>query len=260
MKKSLIVLFALAVSVAFATNGTSVFWGKTGHRTVGEVASKYIKKCTARKIEKLLDGHSLAEVANHGDDIKSDKRFKGFNPWHYVNMDLDKSYGDDPVNEKGDLVKAIDTCMAVIKSDVSSKEDKQFYLKLLVHFVGDLHQPLHVGRAEDLGGNRIKVTWFGEDSNLHRVWDSDMIDSYQMSYTEMADNYPKLSRKEVKAMQEGTVLDWVAETQKLAEMVYNSAEDGDRLGYRYMYDHFEQVQTQLEKGGVRLAKLLDEAF
>ncbi|SFU33825.1 S1/P1 Nuclease [Pustulibacterium marinum] len=260
MKKIAFILTLLITSISFAGNENPFFWGPTGHRVVGEVASKYIKKSTARKIEKLLDGHSIAEVATHADDIKSDKRFKGFGPWHYVNMELGKSYGDDPVSEKGDLVKAIDTCMTVLKSDTSSREDKQFYLKLLIHFVGDLHQPMHVGRSEDLGGNKIKVTWFGDKSNLHRVWDSDMINGYEMSYTEIADNYPKLTRRQVKFLQKGSVLDWVADTQKLVEEVYASAEDGDKLSYLYMYENFPKVKVQLEKGGVRLAKMLDEAF
>ncbi|GLB53228.1 endonuclease [Neptunitalea chrysea] len=235
-------------------------WGATGHRATGEVAARYIKRSTAKKIRELLDGHTIAEVSTFGDDIKSDKRFKKFSAWHYVNIDEGKSYGDEPVSPYGDVIKGIDTCMVVLKSKTASKADKQFYLKLLIHFVGDVHQPLHVGRSEDLGGNKIKVTWFRKDTNLHRVWDSDMLNHYGMSYSEIAYNFPKLSKKEVKEMQKGTVLDWVNDSRVLASEVYKSAKEGDDLGYRYVYDHFSEVQEQLEKGGVRLAKLLDEAF
>ncbi|GLB48945.1 endonuclease [Neptunitalea sp. Y10] len=243
-----------------ASNEQPVMWGATGHRVTGEVAADYIKKSTARKIEKLLDGHGLAEVSTFGDDIKSDKRFRKFGAWHYVNIDPGKEYGDEPASAYGDIIKGIDTCMVVLKSETATKADKQFYLKMLVHLVGDLHQPLHVGKAEDLGGNKIKVTWFREDSNLHRVWDSEMLDHYNMSYTEISGNFPELTKNQVKQLQKGSVLDWVNETRKLVDKVYASAKDGDDLGYRYMYDHFGEVQEQLEKGGVRLAKLLDEAF
>lgn len=259
MKRTVLFVCLLATAVVFS-NTKPPFWGATGHRATGEVAAKYVKMSTAKKINELLDGHGLAEVATFGDDIKSDSRYRKYSAWHYVNLDDDKKYGDESPSPSGDIITGIDTCLVVLKSKTASKEDKQFYLKLLVHFVGDLHQPLHVSREEDLGGNKINVTWFKEESNLHRVWDSDMIDHYQMSYTEIADNFPKLNKQEVKTMQTGTVLDWMNETHELAIKVYASAKPGDDLGYRYMYEHFDAVKDQLEKGGVRLAKLLDEAF
>lgn len=256
------VIFGLILCItlnAFATVDPPV-WGQTGHRVTGEVASKYIKKRTAKKIKELLDGHSLAEVSTFADDIKSDKRFKKYGSWHYVNLKGDKAYGEDAPSKYGDLVKAIDTCLVVLKDDAASKDDKQFYLKLLIHFVGDLHMPLHVGNYEDKGGNDIKVTWFREESNLHRVWDSEMLDQYQMSYTEIANNFPKLSKDEKLAMQKGSVLDWIAESRAIALKIYAEVKTGDELWYPYMYENFETVKQQLEKGGVRLAKLLDEVF
>ncbi|QLE01835.1 S1/P1 nuclease [Galbibacter sp. BG1] len=242
------------------TFGNTPYWGQTGHRVVGEVAANNIKNSTKRKIEKLLGGQSLAMVATYADDIKSDKRFKGFSPWHYVNFPFDKSYTDVTPSKEGDIVMGIEKCISVIKDDNSSKEDKVFYLKLLIHFVGDLHQPLHVGRAEDKGGNDIQVQWFGDGSNLHRVWDSEMIDSYGMSYTELASNLPHYTKAQKKAITAGSLLDWVKESQTLAIQVYSSAEVGEKLGYRYMYNNFNTVREQLEKGGLRLAKVLDTIF
>ena len=72
--------------------------------------------------------------------------------------------------------------------------------------MGDLHQPLHTGRGEDKGGNDIQVQWFGHGSNLHRVWDSEMIDDFQMSFTELAGSTDELSKKEVKQLQQGSLL------------------------------------------------------
>lgn len=247
-------------SLAFTGGPVSPVWGKTGHRAVGKVAEDYLKNSTKRKLKKLLDGQSLAIVATYADDIKSDKRFRGFSPWHYVNIEEGKTYKDDPVSEYGDLIKAIDTCAVVLKDKNATKADKQFYLKLLIHFVGDLHQPMHVGRPGDKGGNDIQVQWFGHGSNLHKVWDSEMINSYGMSYTELSKNLPVLTKDEVKQIQEGTVLDWVKETQKLADTIYSSANTGEKLGYNYMYDHMDTLRLQLEKGGIRLAELLNEIF
>ncbi|MBC9798523.1 S1/P1 nuclease [Sinomicrobium weinanense] len=257
MKKA---VFLLVLFIGNMTWANSVVWGPTGHRVVGEIAEQYLSGRARRKIDKLLHGESLAVVANHGDDIKSDNRFRKYGAWHYVNIPPGKRYGEEAVSEYGDLVTGIEKCIEIIKDKNAPEEDRAFYLKLLIHFIGDLHQPLHVGRAEDKGGNDIQVRWFNDGTNLHSVWDSKMINHYRMSYTEIAGSYPGMSRKEVKKLQEGNLLDWVGESRKLAGEVYASAEIGEKLGYRYMYDHFGTVKAQLQKGGLRLAKVLNEIF
>ncbi|WP_378183577.1 S1/P1 nuclease [Aquimarina sp. SS2-1] len=253
------ILFLLLL-VSF--NGFSITedWGKTGHRVTGEIAESYLTDKAKRNISKLLNGKGLAFVSIYADEIKSDDRFRGYSPWHYLNFPFDKKYGQEKPSENGDLVQGIQKCIEVLKSETSSEEDKEFYLKMLVHFVGDLHQPLHVGRGEDKGGNDIQVRWFKEGSNLHRVWDSEMIDYYKMSYSELADNADELSIAEIEAIEKGDVLDWIYESQDLAKKVYKSANVGEKLGYKYMYNHFPTVRAQLQKGGIRLAKILNDIF
>lgn len=235
-------------------------WGQTGHRTVGEIAQSYLNSKTNRKVAAILDGQSLALVSTFGDDIKSDNRYRDFYTWHYVNMPFGVKYEDAEKNEKGDLVTAIEKCKTVILDKNSTKADKAFYLKLLVHFMGDLHQPMHVGRAEDKGGNDIQVRWFNDGTNLHSVWDSKMIDHFQMSYSELAKNADRITNEQVKYLQKGTIIDWVNETQQLAIQVYGTVEPGDKLWYNYMYENFGLVRSQLQKGGIRLAKVLNELF
>lgn len=252
-----LLIFVLLLTVQQMT-ATEMFWGKTGHRVVGEVAQQNMKRSTLRKIDKLLDGQSLAVVANFGDDIKSDPRYREFGPWHYVNIEQGKHYGDETPSKHGDIVTGIQKCIAVVQDKNASKEDRAFYLKLLVHFVGDLHQPMHVGYLEDKGGNDIQVRWFSKGTNLHRLWDTNMIESYDMSYTELSSNLPVLTKAERERIIQGDLLDWVADSQKIAKEVYDSVEVGEKLGYTYMYEHFDTVKMQLEKAGLRLAKLLDE--
>jgi hypothetical protein len=236
-------------------------WGQTGHRTTAEIAQSYLSKDAKKEISKLLNGRSLAFVSTFGDEIKSDSKYREYSPWHYVNLpDGASKYIKDEANSKGDLLMALRKCVKVLKDKKASKKDKEFYLKMLVHFVGDLHQPLHTGRGEDKGGNDIQVRWFGEGSNLHRVWDSEMIDSYQMSYTEMASNASSLSEVQKKAIASGSFEDWMYESKALSERVYASAEIGENLGYKYMYDWFPVVGEQLQKGGIRLASVLNEVF
>jgi len=253
----LIAAFILIISTVKAENPD---WGATGHRTIGKIADNYLNGKTKRKIAELLNGESLALVSTFGDDIKSDKRYNDFYTWHYVNMPFGVKYEDSEKNIKGDLVTGIEKCKSVILDENASKEDKIFYLKLLVHFMGDLHQPMHVGRKEDKGGNTVQVKWFGSGTNLHSVWDSKMIEHYNMTYTELAENANKISKEQVAFLQQGTVVDWVNDTQTYAIKVYASAEVGEKLGYNYMYKNFGLARSQLQKGGVRLAKVLNDLF
>jgi len=253
---SIVILFS---SLTINANN-SPDWGSTGHRTIGVIAEKHLTKKAKKQIEKLLQGESLAFVSTFGDDIKSDSRYNKFYTWHFVNFPFNTKYEDSEKNPKGDVVTGIQKCIAILKDKDTSQEDQVFYLKFLVHLIGDLHQPLHVGRAEDKGGNDIQVRWHNKGTNLHRIWDSNMIASWNMSYTELAENAKNLNKQQIEIIKKGSVLDWTYESQKLAIKVYNSAKVGEKLGYRYSYDHFKTVRSQLQKSGIRLAKVLNEIY
>ena len=257
MKKFVTVLLVSLFSTGlFASED----WGKTGHRAVGEIAGKYLSKKAEKQILKLLDGHSLAFVANYGDDIKSDRAYDHYSPWHYVNFPFGEKYETYPKSEKGDIIQGIEKCITVLKNANSSREEKVFHLKMLVHFMGDLHQPLHIGLAEDKGGNDFQVRWFNDGTNLHSVWDYKMLDFYEMSYTEVATNTDVLSKEQVEALKKGTIMDWMYESRVLCEDIYANTEIGEKLGYNYMYKYMNTLRSQLQKGGIRLAKVLNEIF
>lgn len=255
--------FALITALYLFTITTlmaSEDFGKTGHRAVGEIAQQHLSNAAANQISELLNGQSLALVSNHGDDIKSDRAYDSYGPWHYVSFPFGAKYDEHPKSESGDIIQAIEKCVAVLKDNISSQEEKVFHLKMLVHFVGDLHQPLHVGLAEDKGGNDFQVLWFKKGTNLHTVWDTKMIDSYQMSYSELAANTDVLNKEEVEAIKSGTLRDWMYESRALCEDIYANTEIGQKLSYRYMYDYMETLRFQLQKGGIRLAALLNDIF
>ncbi len=256
MKRGLFLLFL----VSQITLANPPVWGKTGHRVVGEVAEMHLNRRAKKMIKRILDGKSLASVANFADDIKSDTLFNKYYPWHYVNYGAEEKYGDAQPSQDGDIVVAIRTCMEKVKNPLTSASEKEFFLKMLVHFIGDLHQPLHAGWEENRGGNDIQIQWFGQGSNLHRLWDTNLIDHNGMSYTELADNMPCLSRKERLELQKGNVLDWVEESHVLANQLYASVENGEKLGYKYSYKFWYTVEDQLLKGGVRLAAVLNTLF
>lgn len=252
------ILLSLFINFGFAAD---IYWGQTGHRATGEIATKHLSKKAKREIEKILQGKSLALVSTYGDEIKSDNKFREFGPWHYVNLEPgEEVYDPKTANTEGDLLMALRKCKAKLQDKNASREEKEFYLKMLVHFMGDLHQPFHVGRGEDKGGNDIQVRWFNEGTNIHRVWDSNMIDSYQMSYTELAENTADLTPNRIREIGSGDFESWVYESKTLAEKAYASAEIGEKLGYRYMYDWFPVVRQQLQKGGIRLAQVLNDIY
>ncbi|MCM4168652.1 hypothetical protein KCTC52924_02341 [Arenibacter antarcticus] len=258
MKKFILCcLFALFMQTSFANE---MEWSKTGHRTIGEVAQNHLSGKSKRALRKLLNGQSLALISTYADDIKSDRTYSKFAPWHYVNYPMDKKYTEVKPSKAGDVVVGIEKCIAIIRDENSAHEDKVFYLKMLVHLIGDLHQPMHVGRLEDKGGNDIQLTWFGRGTNLHRLWDANMIDDYGMSYSELAGNLPKLSKNEIKSIQKGDVYDWVEESHDMANILYDSVEVGEKLGYDYGYKYWTTVERQLQRGGLRLAKVLNELF
>jgi hypothetical protein len=177
-----------------------------------------------------------------------------------VNFLFGEKYETHPKSEKGDIIQGIEKCITVLKNANSSREDKVFHLKMLVHFMGDLHQPLHIGLADDKGGNDFQVRWFNDGTNLHSVWDYKMLDFYEMSYTEVATNTDVLSKEQVEAIKKGNVIDWMYESRVLCEDIYANTEIGEKLSYNYMYKYMNTLRSQLQKGGIRLAKVLNEIF
>ena len=239
-------------------------WGSTGHRVIAEVANNYLTDNAKSQIDNILNGETLVNASTYADDIKSDSRYDMYYNWHFLNMELDDEYKDITPSERGDVYIAINKCIDILESDSVSDTDKSFYLKLLVHFVGDLHQPLHIGRYEDRGANRIYVKWFGRNSNLHRVWDSEMINSHNMSYSELALNLPNpdflLFTEEANDFKRGDVLNWVDEIHEYTNKIYGDVSIDDKLGYEYQYKNFGTVKDLLLIGGIRLAKILNYLF
>lgn len=250
----------LAFVFIFSQKSNAEEWGKTGHRVIGEVAQMHLTPKAAEQVNTLLEGISLAYVSTYADEIRSDKRFYYLEPWHYVNLNKDEQYHETEKNPEGDIVLAMNTCVEVLKNPSSSLEEKSFYLKLLVHFVGDIHQPLHAGRKQDQGGNNTTLFWFGNPTNLHALWDSDLIDHYQMSYTELAAHLPTKTEEEKSQIMRTSRLQWVQESQTLANEIYENTPQESQLGYEYHYRHFSLVRQRLLEAGLRLAATLNAIF
>lgn len=234
-------------------------WGMIGHRTVGQIAENHLSKKAKKKIDKILKGESLAVVSNWMDDIKSDDSYDHTHSWHWVTIPDGQTYEESEKNPDGDVIATIERLIAELKQGNLQETEEAEKLKMLVHLIGDIHQPLHVGHGEDMGGNNLKLEWFWESSNLHRVWDSGMIDSEKYSYTELSDIVDNLSRDQVKVWQSSSVRDWANESIALRKQVYDIPEHKN-LNYEYRYHNWPTVQLRLAQAGVRLAGVLNEIY
>lgn len=198
-------------------------------------------------------------MSNYMDFIKSDATKRHMNPWHYLTIPDGQTYTEAGTPEEGDAYITILRLMEELKSKDFTDEDEAFALKCLVHLIGDIHQPLHVGKGDDKGGNDVDVEFFWEKSNLHRVWDSGMIDQQQYSYTEYVEWINHATPAQIAAWQDSSVMDWIVESMGCREQVYNLPES-KKINYGYIYDNIALVNQRLLQAGIRLAGVLNQIY
>ena len=254
MRKIPVILFLLLNTLLYSNN----FWGEIGHRVVGEIATQNLTDKTLKEINIILDGESLASVSTWADKVKYKPGYEKYITWHYANMPLNIEYEQSLKNNKGDIVYAINHCISILKDRNSSKQKKSFYLKLLVHFLGDIHQPLHLGRGEDRGGNDIKINHSGKQTNLHSLWDHSILNKSGMRYDELSKNI--INKYKDQKISLKTPEYWAFESHQEVKKIYSEVINGDSIENDYLIDQLSFVKEKLYKGGIRLAGLLNEIF
>ena len=251
--------FLLILSTLFSEHVLS--FGQIGHRITGEIAEGYLTDETRKKIIDLLPDESLAEVSTYADEMRSNpEEFwqKTANPYHYATVEHGHEYDIKKAPVQGDIITAIKKYSSILIDDKSSIKEKRLALKLIVHFIGDLHQPLHVGNGTDRGGNDFDVVFFGKKTNLHRVWDSQLIDNQKLSYTEWTDWLTKkISAEEVKQWQSSELLVWLKESQTMRDEIYPKS---NKISWNYQYQNLPKVKQRLSQAGVRIASYLNSLF
>ena len=254
-KIALIILVALIPTMSLA-------WGPKGHDTVAYIAEKHLSKKALKKVTEILDGHSLVYVANWMDNASHTEEYAYTKTWHYVNVDPNEgTYANSVKESAGDAVTAINQIVDNLKSGELSAEEEKAQLMMLIHIVGDIHCPMHAGHKRDRGGNGTKVKFFGNQKKLHSVWDSEIVESaHKWSYSEWQYQVDRATPKQQQAYMQGTPNDWIEETVILANMVYESASEVDNMSYDYVAEFAPIIEEQFLKGGIRLAKLLEEIY
>jgi hypothetical protein len=242
-------------------------WAREGHEIIAIIAEQRLTPEVRDAALTLLEGTTFVEVASWADKVRNQQTA----PWHYVNIEIGETkYDPDRVCPKNQcVIGQIERFRRVLANEEAEFKKRQKALKYLIHFVGDLHQPLHSGQNNDHGGNDVQVEFLGQTINpynhnpwnLHAVWDSGILqkrDKDPQSYADRLNGW--LNSQPEGAFRDGSVIDWAMESHDIAkDHVYVLPEDR-KLEENYYRANEAVVDQQLAKAGVRLAKLLNDAL
>jgi hypothetical protein len=281
----------LAAAAGLATlfsAAPALAWGQFGHQTIAQIAYRNVRPQTRRRIDALIKAsaaldvgpctiRTLNDASTWPDCIRGYRAsdgtqpFASTGPWHYQDVEICQAYNPQPACKDGNCVsEQIKRQAAILRNRTASTEDRARALSFLIHFVGDLHQPLHAGEKADKGGNDVHVSYGIYTSprlNLHTVWDSTVAERAITTGPSLVRRYTPAERAGLAA---GTVDDWGRQSWQVAhDVVYAGALGGDPcqptpphvdISETTIEAWVQPVRLQVERGGLRLAKELDAAL
>lgn len=235
-------------------------WGQIGHYVTGEIAEYHLTETARERVNEILGNTTMAMASVWMDDIRSESRFDYTRTWHWATIADGQTYEETEQDDGGDIIWALEKLIAELKEGGLSETEEREKLKMVMHMIGDIHQPLHVGTGDDRGGNDVRLQWMGENSNLHRVWDSDIINSFQMSYTELTrELMTAVTPENIEEWQNSTVQDWAYESVSYRDRIYDLP-GNMRIGYEYRYFNKDIVFERLLQAGIRMAGVLNSIY
>jgi hypothetical protein len=269
---------SIFLTVFFLTSNAFA-WGPAGHSIVCQIASENLSPKAQSAVKQILGREALADACNWPDRIRKDKKYDFALTWHYVTIPNGETYESIQKEQKGDVVEASQRMAKMLASSRNPRERREA-LAFLGHFVGDLHQPLHVGRENDRGGNFCKIDGGKEAGNLHFVWDTKILDAMRLAPYEIARRLSQVSAPQAQALQQGSFANWAMESQKLREeRVYPNGNGSSKerspmcahLGTEamklpmslpggYLENNTDAVRDRLQAAGIRLAGILNSIF
>ncbi len=245
--------------ILYTTNTLAL--GQTGHRITGKIAEQYLTDKTKKALFDILGNESLAEASTYVDEMRSspDEFWQNTaSSYHYVTIPDGKNYDDVGAPAKGDAVFALKKYSQTVQDPLASKQNKILAIKFIVHLIGDLHQPFHVGNGTDRGGNEVKIKFFGRDSNLHYIWDTGMLSRRELSYSEWSEWLSRqITDKNVKQWNSIDPKVWIKESQSIRQKAYPET---DALKYEYLYNNLPILKIRLKQAGIRMAAYLNDLF
>jgi purine nucleoside permease len=275
MLRFISLLFVTISLTGPALVGPAFAWGEEGHSIVAELAQRHLAPKAASRLDDLLGGKSLASLSNWADDYRdAHEETLG---WHFVNIpaaannfDDARDCTEDPVKREGDcIIHAISREIAVLSDAGRPRNERLTALKFLVHFIGDLHQPLHA--VGDFNGyNQFDVCYFSGPSRndclptkLHTVWDTGLIRSLYYNWGAYVDYLEEMwvPAQDLDKIVVGTVIDWALEAHQASQSVaVSNLKAGAMLGADYLAAVRPTLDRQLGAAGLRLASVLNGIF
>lgn len=259
MKKPIVSI--LAVVLIFV----SISWGVTGHKTVADIALNHLTPKAKAAVAELLGSQSMADIASWADEVRNQPEYRNTAPEHFINVGLGlthESFVQQVENQaQTNVYKALQENVTVLQDTKSTKDQKAFALKFIIHFVGDMHQPMHVSRAEDKGGNTIQVRYNGQGTNLHSLWDSKLLEHGGLTDMQLAEQYDHITPAQISTWQKTPVIDWAFESYQTSTQLYAEVEKSNgNIDDAYYAKYMPVIQQRLAQAGIRLAGLLNEVF
>lgn len=257
MKKVIALILVLALSLPQVWA-----WDATGHRIVAETAYNHLTKKARKRVDALMGVRGIIYTASWPDEIKSDTIYPESHQWHYQNLRAGMTPEDieylylNPLTEGKHAFAALDSLVNVLHRDNTD----QVALKFVVHIMGDIFQPMHLGHPEDKGGNRVQMRWFGHGTNLHSLWDRWLIDYSNLSASEYVRYLEDVYAPQTANIERLTMVDCLCATYALQEQIYDWQEKGDTNNYHYAYRFRTDMERSLYTAGIKLAQLLNELY
>ena len=256
-------LAALAVAPAVHA------WGRQGHAIVAELAQRRLSPAAEAEVERLLapeNTKSLADVASWADELRGDDTradlAKATSKLHYINFRADDCVYVPPRDcANGQcVVGGLDRYVAVLADRTQPDAARLEALKFVVHFVGDVHQPLHAGNRDDKGGNAYQVQFQAKGTNLHSVWDSGLLGTHGkdwQAYAQELDARPAETLPAAIAPRDNVYAQWAEQSCAASRDIYP---DGHKIDDAYGAAELPLAERQLRVAGVRLAEVLNRAL
>jgi hypothetical protein len=242
-------------------------WGPQGHEIVADIAFREMTPAARDHVSALLGGDArimMAANANWADELRQERPRTA--RWHYVNIELGSSRYDAARDCPDDdcIVAQIEKDRRILADGHAPRSERVTALRFLIHFLGDIHQPLHAADNHDRGGNDIQVTIGRYRTNMHHLWDGDLVTALGVDPARVAWRIEtRFSHAQKKAWQAGTSADWALESFRVAVSdIYAPLRGSTDVMLPRSYEEAEApiVRAQLEKGGLRLAWILNGIF
>lgn len=262
------VVAALALTTALLTPPPAALaWGKQGHSISAAIAELRLSPAARQQVDRLLAGEpnpTLAGVSNWADMVRANDPELGrvSAPWHFVNLGENDCVYDPAINGNNgqNIVEALRTQTAILADRARTDAERGQALKFVVHFAGDIHQPMHAGYANDRGGNETKVRYLGRDTNLHSVWDSRLLETRNATDAAYVQRLLALPAPDLTPPNpQADPVDWAQQDCRIATRpgVYPAE---PTIGEEYTREFLPVAEAQLRLAGERLGQLLNAAL